>query len=189
MQSSSSRLYATFADLPDGSGDKRNTFSASSPSYPPPKAPVAQLSSASPTTHLSTANAPPSAPPSAHPRLVFPVPETMKEWRAWRAHFPLLVLYVWKESCMPCLKVRPAFERLAAELAQRFPGRTLCASDQIDDAHRRQEDTPTFAHWKMCHAVPFFLVFHNGQIVDQLTGYDERQLRTMIENVIQKLGW
>ncbi|NDE16420.1 thioredoxin [bacterium] len=127
--------------------------------------------------------------PSMVPRLVFPVPETMSEWRAWRAHFPLIVLYVWKESCMPCLKVKPAFERLAVELAQRFPGRTLCAKDQIDDAHRREEDTPTFAHWKMCHAVPFFIVFQNGQMVDQLTGYDERQLRAMIEKAIQQLGW
>lgn len=194
--------YATYADLqntestpsstpggpvsaPSAVTPARSRETYQTPSYD--ARPVQSSSSSSPQHHSSANNRNHhmSMPP---PALVHQIPSSMTEWRQLRERFPLMVLYIWKDSCLPCLKVKPAFERMAAELYRQFPTQALCVKDQIDDAHRLGEESPSFVHWKMCHAVPFFIIYENGQIRHKLTGFDEKQLRSFIQQSVTDLN-
>jgi len=119
--------------------------------------------------------------------LVKTVPKSMNEWRQILSSYPLVILYIWKESCMPCTKVKPFFERLAQELYHFFSYQCLCVKEQIDYAHEAPDSSPQFAHWKMCQAVPFFIIYENGKIQHRITGFSEGEIRQKLRESIQRL--
>jgi thioredoxin 1 len=74
------------------------------------------------------------------------------------ASLPVLVDF-WAEWCMPCRMMAPIIE----ELAHDYAGKTMFAKINVD------ENPETTEHFNIV-SIPFFIIFRNGQPVEQILG-------------------
>jgi thioredoxin 1 len=74
------------------------------------------------------------------------------------ASIPILVDF-WAEWCMPCRMMAPVI----AELAHDYAGKTMFAKINVDE-------NPETAERFNVVSIPFFIVFKNGQPVEQILG-------------------
>jgi thioredoxin 1 len=88
----------------------------------------------------------------------------------------LVVVDVWAEWCGPCRIIAPRF----AELAQQYndPGNVYLVKQDMEHLTPEQK--------KIVTAVPTFLFYFNGRLVNQSVGVNDRGLRD-IEDKIRQL--
>jgi len=75
------------------------------------------------------------------------------------SRFPLVVVDLWAEWCMPCRMIAPIIH----ELAQKYRGRIVFAELNVDE-------NPATASRYGVMAIPTLLVFRDGDLVDQIVG-------------------
>ena len=73
--------------------------------------------------------------------------------------YPVVVVDFWAEWCAPCKPMASVI----AELAQTYDGKVLFGKLNVD------ENPVTSTKFRIM-AIPTLLVFHNGELVDQLQG-------------------
>jgi thioredoxin 1 len=88
------------------------------------------------------------------------------------ASIPVLVDF-WAEWCMPCRMMAPVI----AELAHDYAGKAMFAKINVDE-------NPETAERFNVVSIPFFIVFKNGQPVEQMLGACGRK---PLEEAIKKL--
>lgn len=71
---------------------------------------------------------------------------------------PILVDF-WAEWCMPCRRIAPFVEQLAAE----FDGKAIVAKMNVDE-------NPSTPGQFGIHSIPTLLVFKGGKVVDSIVG-------------------
>jgi hypothetical protein len=114
---------------------------------------------------------------------VVTVPPTMKEWRKLLESCPLVILYIWKQSCVPCTNAGRKYEELARHYTMKYGiGNVLFVKDQIDGEHVQDETSPSFAHWRICEAVPFYMIYVNNKLFTSQTGFIQEDLCSAIES-------
>jgi len=120
------------------------------------------------------------------------IPSSMETWRQWLSQQDIVILYIWKESCLPCHKSMEELEWMAEYYASKernLPSTLkLCfVKDQIDTEYVQDVSSPSYVHWRMCEAVPFFLIYVQNQIQYQLTGFQRKELLDCIEHSITEV--
>lgn len=84
---------------------------------------------------------------------------------------PVLIDF-WAEWCMPCLRIAPTVEQLAAEYA----GKLTVAKMNVDE-------NPAVPTQLGIRGIPTLMVFKGGMLVDQVVGaVDKGTLKRMIDN-------
>lgn len=84
---------------------------------------------------------------------------------------PVLIDF-WAEWCMPCLRIAPTVEQLAAEYA----GKLTVAKMNVDE-------NPAVPTQLGIRGIPTLMVFKGGVLVDQVVGaVDKGTLKRMIDN-------
>ena len=79
------------------------------------------------------------------------VPTDMEEWKHIVRTTPVIVLYLWSNSCRPCHLVRDKFERLAQEI-----------QDDNIRFYKDNIDMPTSFHRNQVEVVPTFYILCDG---------------------------
>jgi len=97
----------------------------------------------------------------AHP---ITVPEATLKARVLESATPTLVDF-WAEWCGPCRILAPVID----ELASTFDGRLKVAKVDVDA-------NPATARTFSVLSIPTLLVFSGGEVVDQLVGYQSKQV-------------
>jgi len=98
-------------------------------------------------------------------RVSYDIPTDIDQWKQIVSNTPVIVIYLWSETCRPCLLVRDKFERLAKDLQSE---NILFFKDNIDlptSFHKRQvEVVPTFFILSDGHELrhPIYKSIHNG---------------------------
>lgn len=75
------------------------------------------------------------------------------------SRFPLVVVDLWAEWCMPCRMISP----IIGELAQDYKGKVVFAKLNVDE-------NPSTASRYGVMAIPTLLVFRDGNLVDRIVG-------------------
>jgi thiol-disulfide isomerase/thioredoxin len=110
------------------------------------------------------------------------IPSSMTEWRSLLNKHPLVVLYIWKQSCVPCANAGKKFEDIARFYTMKYGlGNVLFVKDQIDSEDVQEETTPSYAHWRICEAVPFFMIYIKNKLFTTQTGFIKEDLCQAIE--------
>ncbi len=87
-----------------------------------------------------------------------------------KSQTPVLVDF-WAEWCMPCRRIAPTVEQLAAEYA----GRLTVAKMNVDE-------NPQTPMQLGIQGIPTLMVFKGGSMVDALVGLaDKERIRKMVE--------
>ncbi len=80
----------------------------------------------------------------------------------------------WAEWCGPCKMMAPILD----EIAQDYDGRLKIAKVNIDDQQ-------SLATQHGIQAIPTLLLFHNGQVADQIVGLrSKRDLKANLDRVV-----
>ena len=79
------------------------------------------------------------------------------------ATVPVLVDF-WAEWCMPCKRIAPFVEQLAAE----FDGKAIVAKMNVDE-------NPATPGQFGIHSIPTLLVFKGGKVVDSIVGLRNKE--------------
>lgn len=117
-----------------------------------------------------------------HLSAVRKIPSTMSEWRNLLGQYPLVVLYIWKQSCVPCTNSGRKFEEIARHYTMKYGlGNVLFVKDQIDAEEVQDETTPSYAHYRICEAVPFFMIYIQNKLFTTQTGFVKEELCEAIE--------
>jgi len=82
---------------------------------------------------------------------------------------PVLVDF-WAEWCMPCKRIGPAVDKIAADYA----GRLTVAKMNVDE----NPDVPMKFGIR---GIPTLMLFKGGELVDQFVGADESGIKKMVE--------
>lgn len=88
---------------------------------------------------------------SAVPRVSRDIPTNFEEWKSIIRNTPVVVIYMWSNSCRPCHMVRDKYERLATEFQNE---NVLFFKDNID--------LPTSFHRNNVDVVPTFFILCDG---------------------------
>lgn len=118
------------------------------------------------------------------------VPLSFPEWRHILKENDIVVLYIWKESCVPCHHAADEFcimNRYYHSVERPLPSsiRLLFITDQIDPHCVEDPQCPSHAHWRLCEAVPYFMIYVQNQLVYRQAGFDRRTIVTTIEEAIE----
>jgi thioredoxin 1 len=97
------------------------------------------------------------------------VTDTNWEQSVLKSQTPVLVDF-WAEWCMPCRRIAPAVDRLAADYA----GRLTVAKMNVDE-------NPNVPMQYGIRGIPTLLLFKDGELVDQFVGADETGIKKMVE--------
>jgi thioredoxin 1 len=89
-----------------------------------------------------------------------------------QSDLPVLVDF-WAEWCGPCRSIAPYIEQLAGEYADRLKVAKL-------DTDRNQMTAGRFG----IQAIPTFIVFKNGQVVQRMSGANPTAIRQMVAGVV-----
>ena len=110
------------------------------------------------------------------------IPSNMGDWRSLLNKHPLVVLYIWKQSCVPCGNAGKKFEDIARHYTMKYGlGHVLFVKDQIDSEEVQDETSPSYAHWRICEAVPFFMIYIKNKLFTTQTGFIKEDLCQAIE--------
>jgi thioredoxin 1 len=91
-----------------------------------------------------------------------------------QSKLPVLVDF-WAESCAPCLAAAPVLE----ELAREYQGKINFAKVNVDG------NSSIGARYGIA-AIPFMLVFQNGQPIQQIVGYrPKKQFKETIDSLLE----
>jgi len=77
--------------------------------------------------------------------------------------------------CMPCKQMKPKVEKVAAET----PDVTFIYCDI--------EATTDFSQKSGIMSVPTVIAYYDGQVVDQVVGSDEKNVRDLVENLLSRV--
>lgn len=132
----------------------------------------------------------PSTSPVVTPVVLGQIPLEMAPWNEILLSHDVYVLYIWKMSCAPCLSVANEYPRLASYFSQQADKagnvRIGFGKDQIDECQDKPT-SPSYAHWRVCEAVPMFLVYKRGKLFGQVTGFDKKELIPLIHRAIDEV--
>jgi len=84
-------------------------------------------------------------------RASYDIPTDPDEWRQILSKVPVIVIYMWSETCRPCLLIRDKFEALAHQFQNQ---NVLFFKDNID--------LPTSFHKRQVEVVPTFFLLCDG---------------------------
>jgi thioredoxin 1 len=83
----------------------------------------------------------------------------------------LVLVDFWAEWCMPCKRIAPAVDQLAAE----YDGRLTVAKMNVDE-------NPSTPSRLGVYGIPTLMLFKGGEMVDTLTGMaDKERIKKMVE--------
>lgn len=88
-------------------------------------------------------------------RVSYDIPTDINEWKEIISKMPVIVIYLWSETCRPCLLVRDKFEALAHQFQNE---NVLFFKDNID--------LPTSFHKRQVEVVPTFFLLCDGHELD-----------------------
>lgn len=119
-------------------------------------------------------------------RLSIDIPSNLKEWKDIVRHFPIVLLYVWKKSCMPCVQIKNRYEAWLHTLRERYGDEAgtmmLFVKDCLDrDGPLPPEGTPSAVHNRMAQMVPYFILYYNNNIVFRHAGFEPPILEESID--------
>lgn len=120
-------------------------------------------------------------------RVSYDIPTNLEQWKDIISRTPVIVIYMWSDSCRPCHLIRDKFERMAHQFKN---DHVLFFKDNIDlptSFHRDQVDVvPTF--FLICDGRelkhPVYKSVYNGW-ADQI--YESVQYHISQSNRIQQL--
>lgn len=124
-------------------------------------------------------------------RISIDIPSNLVEWKILVRDHPIVLLYIWKQSCMPCVQIKNRFEQWIGSLKQRYrddQGWMLFVKDCLDrDGPQPQEGTPSAVHNRMAQMVPFYILYYDNQIVYKHAGFEPHVLEEYIDMCVQDL--
>lgn len=109
-------------------------------------------------------------------RASFDVPTDRNRWMDIVNRAPVIVLYMWSETCRPCLLVRDKFEAMAHRFQNEH---VLFFKDNID--------LPTSFHKQQIEVVPTFFILCDGKELHHptyksvYTGWNENDIKDSIQ--------
>src|SRR5437660_6788442 len=107
----------------------------------------------------------------AAPNIVTLTPENFSD-QVLKSQTPILVDF-WAEWCGPCKMIAPVLD----ELAEEYDGRVKIGKVNIDDQQQ-------LAAQYSVHAIPTLLLFHHGQVADQIVGLrSKRDLKASFDRM------
>lgn len=86
-------------------------------------------------------------------RVSFDIPTDMRQWKEIVSKTPVVVVYMWSDTCRPCHLIRDKFEQLAHQFQDE--GNVLFFKDNID--------LPTSFHRDQVDVVPTFFLLCDGR--------------------------
>lgn len=118
-------------------------------------------------------------------RLTIDMPNDLKTWKEIVSRHPIVVLYVWRQSCNPCVMLKNRYEKWVHEIKQRYNdynNTILFVKDCLDrDGPMPPEGTPSAVHNRMANMVPYFIIYYNNSIVFRHTGFETKHLEGYID--------
>lgn len=91
-------------------------------------------------------------------RASYDIPTDVGQWREIVGKTPIIVLYMWSDTCRPCHLIRDKFEKLAHQFQNE---NVLFFKDNID--------LPTSFHKRQVEVVPTFFILCDGHELDHPT--------------------
>lgn len=128
----------------------------------------------------------PGEEPEPISRTTVDIVEDLGTWRLVLRTHPIVVLYIWKQSCLPCIRNKHPLERWAASVKQRLGdanNNILFVKDCLDrgGAPVPTEGTPSATHNRMASMVPFLVIYYNSKIVYSMAGFEPEALDKYID--------
>jgi len=118
-------------------------------------------------------------------RVSIDLPNDLKTWKTVVSNHPIVVLYIWKQSCNPCVMIKNRFEKWATSIKQRYGdvnNIVLFVKDCLDQHGPVPPDgTPSFVHNRMANMVPYFIIYFNNNIVFKHAGFESGILENFID--------
>lgn len=118
-------------------------------------------------------------------RISVDIPSNLTDWKSMVSQHPIVLLYVWKQSCLPCVQIKNRYEQWLHSLRQKYnddSGVMLFVKDCLDrDGGSPIEGTPSAVHNRMAQMVPFFILYYNNTIVFRHAGYEPQILEEYID--------
>ena len=119
------------------------------------------------------------------------IPSDLKEWKGLVKSHPIVLLYVWKQSCLPCVQIKNRYEEWLHSLRRKYRddrGIMLFVKDCLDrDGGLPVEGTPSAVHNRMAQMVPFFILYYNNHIVFRHAGFEPAILEEYIDMCVSDL--
>ena len=128
-------------------------------------------------------------------RVSVDIPDRLDEWKAIVRRHPIVLLYVWKQSCMPCLQIKNRYEQWLHSLKKKYndtDNAILFVKDCLDRyGPLPPEGTPSAVHSRMANAVPFFILYYDNRIVYRHARFEpvilEEYLDICVQDYMEKM--
>ena len=91
-------------------------------------------------------------------RVSYDIPTDLEDWKEIVAQTPVIIVYMWSNSCRPCHLIRDKFEQMAHQFQN---DNVLFFKDNID--------LPTSFHRKQVDVVPTFFILCDGRELNNET--------------------
>jgi hypothetical protein len=127
-------------------------------------------------------------------RITIDLPNDLKSWKKMVSMHPIVVLYIWKQSCGPCVLIKNKYEKWVLSMKKKYNDTNntiLFVKDCLDkDGPFPTEGTPSSVHNRMAPMVPYFIVYYNSKMVFKHAGFEapilELNIDTCVEDYIEQ---
>jgi len=125
-------------------------------------------------------------------RTTVDIVDDLSTWRLILRTHPIVVLYIWKQSCLPCIRNKHPLEKWASSVKERLGdsnNNVLFVKDCLDrgGVPIPTEGTPSATHNRMASMVPFLVIYYDGKIVYSMAGFEPEVLDKYIDMCYEDL--